>query len=69
MRTVYLNEKKKLNKRRIKKIAKKLDKISQKEEIILAISKDLYENEELIGEISKLKIKILDRKVALKFYA
>lgn len=69
LKTVYLNEKRKLNKRKIKKIVKKIDKISKKEEIVLAISKDLYENKELVDEICALKVKILNRKMDLRIYA
>ncbi|MCI8620892.1 MAG: hypothetical protein HFJ50_03745 [Clostridia bacterium] len=65
MKTVYLNEKKKLTKRKINKIAKKLEKINEKEEIVLAISKKLSENEELVNEIKRRKIAILNRQMDL----
>lgn len=61
MKTVYLDESKKLTKRRIRKIAKKLDKINQKEQIVLAISNTLSENIELREEIESYNIEILDR--------
>jgi hypothetical protein len=65
LKTVYLNEKKKLTKRKINKIAKKLEKINEKEEIVLAISKKLSENEELVNEIKRRKIAILNRQMDL----
>lgn len=61
LKTVYLYESKKLTKRRIRKIAKKLDKINQKEQIVLAISNSLSENIELREEIESYNIEILDR--------
>lgn len=69
MKTVYINEKRKLTTRKIKKIAKKLNRTNKKEEIITAISKDLMENKELIREIESYKIKVLDRKVDVKIFS
>lgn len=64
LKTVYINEKK-LNARKIRKITKKVSKINKKEEVAVAISNNLIENEELVREIEKHKIQILNRKVAL----
>ena len=50
-----------MTQRRIKKVAKKLYKINQKEEIIVALSKKLESNEELKNEINRYNIKILNR--------
>jgi len=69
LKTVYINEKRKLTTRKIKKIAKKLNRTNKKEEIITAISKDLMENKELIREIESYKIKVLDRKVDVKIFS
>lgn len=63
MKTVYLNDKKIMTKRRIKKIGKKLNKINKKENIVVALSKKLSKNEELICEIENYKIEILNRKM------
>jgi len=61
LKTIYLNAKKILTKRRIKKIGKKLNKISKKENIAIAISKELSKSQELINEIASYRIPILDR--------
>lgn len=63
MKTVYLNDKKIMTKRRIKKIGKKLNKINKKEDIVVALSKKLSKNEELISEIESYKIEVLNRKM------
>ena len=68
MKTIYLNEKKKIAKRKVKKIAKKLDKINRKEEVVVALSKTLNSNTELIDEIESYKIKVLNRTMAFKIY-
>lgn len=52
-----------MTKRRIKKIGKKLNKINKKENIVVALSKKLSKNEELICEIENYKIEILNRKM------
>lgn len=67
MKTVYLNEKRKLTYRKIKKIAKKLDKLKRKDDIIVAVSKDLSDNNELIREIESYNIKVLDGRWIFKF--
>lgn len=67
MRTVYINEKSELNKRKIKKIAKKINKISKKEDIVVALSKELEKNTELNNQIEEYGIKILDGKWLFKF--
>ena len=67
MRTVYINTKKELNKRRLKKIAKKLYKMNKKEEIVVALSKNLEENKELNEEISNYGLSILNGRWLFKF--
>ncbi|MCI8519126.1 MAG: hypothetical protein HFJ51_03355 [Clostridia bacterium] len=69
MKTVYLKEKKPLTERRIRKLAKKLNKINKKENITVAISKELSESQELISEIKGYKIPILNRKMDFEIYA
>lgn len=61
MKNVYINEKKKLTPRRIKKIAKKVNKINKKEEALVLLSDELQKERELIAEIESYKIKVLDR--------
>lgn len=63
MKTVYLNDKKIMTKRRIKKIGKKLYKISKKEDIVVALSNKLSQNEDLIYEINNYNIEVLNRKM------
>lgn len=67
MRTVYINVKDEPNKRKIKKIAKKLYKINKKEDIVVALSKELQKNEELNNKIEEYGIKVLDGKWLFKF--
>lgn len=67
MKTIYLNEKKRLTKRRVRKIIKKLEKTSKKEDIVVATSKELGKNEELVEEILKRKIDILTGRWLPKF--
>ena len=67
MRTVYIDTKKELNKRRLKKIAKKLYKMNKKEEIVVALSKNLEKNEELNEEISSYGLNILNGRWLFKF--
>lgn len=69
MRTIYLNEKKKLTKRRARKIIKKLEKLNKKEKIVVAINKNLSDDQELIEQIKKSKIEVLTRKMDFKVYA
>jgi len=45
MKTIYINQKGRITKRKIRKIAKKITKISKKEDVAIAICKDLIENE------------------------
>ena len=67
MKTVYINEKRKLSKRKIKKIAKKIDKTNRKEEVVVAVSHELSYNKELIEEITSYNVKVLDGKWLFKF--
>lgn len=67
MRTVYINTKEELNKRKLKRIAKKLYKMNRKEEIVIALSKNLEENEELNEEISSYGLSILNGRWLFKF--
>ena len=67
MRTVYINNKDELNKRKQKKIAKKLYKMKKKEDIVVALSKNLKEYKELNDEISSYGLNILNGKWLFKF--
>lgn len=67
MKTIYLSEKRKITQRRIKKITKKLDKQNKKEGVILVLSKQLFENDELIEKVLDQNIQILDGRWLLKF--
>ena len=67
MKTVYINEKKKATKRRIKRIVKKIEKINKKEEVVIAICKELYDNEELIKELKQKKIAVLNGRWLFNF--
>lgn len=67
MRTVYLKEKSNLSSWKIKRIAKKLEKKNRKEKIVVALCKNLSQNEELIKELSIRKIEILNGRWILKF--
>lgn len=64
MKTVYINENGEITKRKIRKIVKKINKIIKKEQVIIAICKNLCENEELLNELEDNKIQILNRKMA-----
>ena len=61
LKTIYLNEKKKMTQRRVRKIIKKLEKLNKKEKIVVAINKDLSKNQELLEAIKKSKIEVLTR--------
>ncbi|MDE5831271.1 MAG: hypothetical protein K2H53_06800 [Clostridia bacterium] len=65
MKTIYINKKGKLTKRKIRKIAKKVHKINKKEAAVIAICKELSQNEELLQELEGKGQIILDRKMAL----
>ena len=67
MKTVYINEKSKITNRKIRKIAKKVDKINNKEEVAVAICDGLAQNEELIDELKSYKITVLNGKWLFKF--
>ena len=55
MKTIYLDDIKKANERKFKKIAKKLYKMSKKEDIVVALSKNLRKQEELNREIENYR--------------
>lgn len=65
MKTIYINKKGRITKRKIRKIAKKISKISKKDDIAVAICKDLSENEELLQELESEGQIILNRKMAI----
>ena len=67
MKTIYVNPKKELKQKKIKKIAKKLYKLSKKEDIVVALSKNLKEQELLANEIKNNGVKILNGRWLLKF--
>ena len=67
LKTVYINPKKEVTKRRSKRIAKKLYKISKKEDIVVALSKNLRKQEDLKNEIMEYGIKILNGRWLFKF--
>lgn len=67
MKTIYLDINREITARKTKKIAKKLYKISKKEEIVVALSKNLEKNTELYNNINEYGIKILNGKWLLKF--
>ncbi len=69
LRTIYINKKNKITKRKAKKIAKKLYKLKNKEEILVVISKNLADNSELITNLKEYNINYLNRKMAFKIYA
>ncbi len=62
-----MNEKRKFTYRKIRKIAKKLDKLKRKDDMIIAVSNELSNNDELIREIESYNIKILDGRWIFKF--
>lgn len=64
MKTVYLDSKKKMTPRRIKKVGKRLNRVNQREQIVVAISNNLMDNAELVNEIEKYRIDILNRQMA-----
>lgn len=66
MRTIYI-DKENLNERKSKKVAKKLYKISRKEDIVIALSSKLRENEELNELICNYGLKVLDGRWLFKF--
>ncbi len=67
MKTIYIKTNKELTKRKITKIAKKLYKMNKKEEVAVALSKNIGENQELKEKIKDIGIKILDGKWLFKF--
>ena len=66
MKTIYI-DKEKIGKWRAKRIAKKLYKISKKEDIVIAISKNLMEHEILNNALDEYGLKILNGRWLLKF--
>lgn len=67
MKTVYVDIGKEITARRAKRIAKKLYKKNKKEDIVVALSKELENNEELNNQINEFGIKVLDGKWLFKF--
>lgn len=67
MKTIYIEDIKKINEKKAKKIAKKLDRINKKEEIVVALSQNLKEYKELNEAIESYGIKILDGRWIFKF--
>lgn len=67
MKTVYVNIKDDFTQRKAKKIAKRLYKINKKEDIVIALSKNLMENEILKSYIEEFNLKTLSGKWLFKF--
>lgn len=65
MKTIYIYQKGRITKRKIRRIVKKISKKSKKEDIVIAISKDLSENEELLQELESEGQIILNRNMAI----
>ncbi len=63
MKTVYINKNGNITKWKIRRIAKKVNKLNKKEETAVVLSKNLYEIQELVDEIEKYEVKILNRKM------
>lgn len=67
MKTVYVDIRKEITARRAKRIAKKLYKMNKKEDIVIALSKELENNEELNNQINEFGLNILNGKWLFKF--
>jgi len=67
LKTVYVDINKELTARRVKKLAKKLYKMNRKEDIAVALSKELEQNEELMSQINEFGIRVLNGKWLFKF--
>ncbi len=67
MKTVYVNINDNLSIRKIRRIAKRLFKISKKEDIVVALNKKLLKNETLKYYINDFGLKILNGKWLFKF--
>lgn len=67
LKTVYVNIDDDINKRKARRIAKKLYKINRKEDIVIALSKNLMKNEILNANIEEFGLKKLDGKWLFKF--
>lgn len=67
LKTVYVKKERLLSKWKIRRIAKKLEKQSKKEDIVVFLSKKQLENYELICEIESKGIKVLDGRWLFKF--
>ena len=66
-KNVSQNYLKTLNKRKLKKITNRIHKISKKEDIVIVINKNMYNNEEFINQISNSGFKILNGRWLFKF--
>lgn len=69
LKTIYINQNKRITDRRIRKIVKKVSKINKKEDIAIAICKKLSQNKELLQELESKKLIVLNRKVAFQVLA
>ena len=67
LKTVYVDIEKEMTDRRIKKIAKKLYKLNRKENIVVALSKELEKNDGLVNQINEYGVSILDGRWLFKF--
>lgn len=67
MKTIYIEEKEDINKRKVKKLIKKIYKTSKKEDVVLAICKSLEDNEILLDYIIEYGFKVLDGRWLFKF--
>lgn len=67
LKTIYINEKEDLTKRKAKRIIKKIYKISKREDIVIALSKNLENHIELNKMIEEYGFKILDGRWLFKF--
>lgn len=67
MKTIYINTKENLNKRKIKKITKKIYKLSKKEDIVVALGNEVIGNEELKTVLYSYGIKILNGRWLFRF--
>ena len=65
LKAVYVHEKRKLTKWKIKRIAKKIDKIQKNENVAIAISKNLSQNEGLLQEFENRNFTVLTRSMVI----
>ncbi len=65
LKTIYINDKKNMTERRIKRISKKVYKIGLKEDVIVALAKHLNCNLDLIKAIEETGTAVLNRKMVI----